>query len=189
MLIIYAHPNKKGHCGYILQQVKKDLDARKIDYTVLDLYKMKYNPVLQPEEHYTSGNKKVTEDTSKIQKMLKSNDKFIFIYPTWWNGTPAILRGFFDRVLVNGFAFRYVNSMPRGLLQGKKASVITTTGGPVIIEKTLLGNRSLKVIVKDILGFCGISAKGYMVGSANHFTEKNKRVIEDKVNKVVNNLL
>jgi FMN-dependent NADH-azoreductase len=74
------------------------------------------------------------------------------------------------------------------LLKGKKAAVITSTGGAVFVEKIWLGNRSLKVVVKDILGFCGIKAKGYMIGSANRFTEKNKRVIEGKVKRVIGDL-
>lgn len=187
MLIIYAHPNKDGHCGYILEQVKKNLGEQKTDFSVLDLYEVNFNPVLQPGEHYTSGHKKIAEDTKKMQEIIKKEDKMIIIYPTWWNGTPAILKGFFDRVLVGGFAYRFVNGIPRGLLKGKRASVITTTGGPVFYEKFLEGDRSLKVVVKNTLAFCGIKAKGYMIGSANKqdVTEKSKRVIEKKVRKAV----
>lgn len=180
MLIIYAHPNKDGHCGYILQQVQKELASKKIEYTLLDLYNEHYDPVLKSEEHYTSGHKIVAEDTARYQKMLLENDKFIIIFPTWWNGAPAILKGFFDRTVTSGFAYRYVNGIPRGLLKGK-AVVFTTTGGAEIIERLILGARGLKVVVKDTLGFCGIKAKGVMIGKALRLTDENKKRIEKKV--------
>ncbi len=185
MLIIYAHPNKDGHCGYVLEEVKTRLDEKGEDYQVLDLYEMKYNPVMKPEEHYTSGHREIAQDTKKIQDLITKNDRILLIYPTWWNGTPAVLKGFFDRVLVSGFGFKYKGAIPHGLLKGKKAAVITTTGGPVWAEYLLLGNRSLKVVVKDTLGFCGIKAKGFMIGSAKRFTEKQKRKIEKKVVKIL----
>ena len=187
MLIIYAHPNKDGHCGYVLQQVQQELDNKKIDYQVLDLYQENYNPVLKPEEHYTSGHKLIADDTTKYQKLLSANDKFIFIYPTWWNGAPAILKGFFDRTLTSGFAYRYINGLPRGLLKGR-ALVFTTTGGAEILEKIILGSRSLKAVTTDTLRFCGIKAKGILIGRAMRLTDEMKKKIERKVASSLNYL-
>jgi NAD(P)H dehydrogenase (quinone) len=187
MLIIYAHPNKNGYCGYILKKVQSELENKKIEYKLLDLYELHYDPILKPEEHYTSGHKKIFEDTARYQKDLIENDKFIVIFPTWWNGAPAILKGFFDRTLTSGFAYRYVNSIPRGLLKGK-AAVFTTTGGAEIIERTILGARGLKVVVNDTLKFCGIKARGYMVGKATRMTDEQKSKIDKKIIKGLNYL-
>ncbi len=185
MLIIYAHPNKNGHCGYILQQVQKELENKKISFQILDLYQENYNPVLKPEEHYTSGHKNISEDTIRYQKMLVKNDKFIIIYPTWWNGVPAILKGFFDRTLTSGFAYRYINGIPRGLLKGR-ALVFTTTGAPEIIERIVLGSRSLKMVTSDTLRFCGIKARGIIIGRALRLTDETKKKIESKVTSALN---
>ena len=187
MLIIYAHPNKDGHCGYVLEQIQKKLNSQKKDYKVLDLYKMNYDPILKPEEHYTSGHKEIAKETAEIQKLIKSEDKFIIIFPTWWNGTPAILKGFFDRILVSGFGFRYEGPIPKGLLKGKVA-VITTTGGPVWAEILLLGKRALKVVAKDTLAFCGFKTKGFMIGKARRLNEKQKKDVERKVEKALSYL-
>jgi NAD(P)H dehydrogenase (quinone) len=32
-------------------------------------------------------------------------DTLIFVYPTWWYGLPAMIKGWLDRVLVPGLAF------------------------------------------------------------------------------------
>lgn len=187
MLIIYAHPNHQGHCGYILKHLVEKLKEKNADFQVLDLYKEGFEPVLKAEEHYTSGHRKISKDTAKLQKMIKNEDRFAIIYPTWWNSTPAILKGFFDRVLTSHFAFQYDAPIPKGLLNGKVA-VFSTTGGPAIFEKTLGGNRSLKVVTKDTLRFCGLQAKGLMIDRANKFTEKQKHKIEKKVSKGLNYL-
>lgn len=188
MLIIYAHPNKDGHCGYILNQVIKELNAKNITYSILDLYQENYNPVMQPSEHYTSGNYEISIETKKFQELIKNESKFIFIYPTWWNSAPAILKGFFDRTFTNHFAFLYDGMIPHGLLDGK-ALVFTTTGGPAIIEKLFLGKRSLKLVTFDVLRFCGIKSKGVIIGSSNKFTPKQKIKIERLVKKNIKFIL
>ena len=65
-------------------------------------------------------------------------------YLNWWNSTPAILKGFIDRVFVAGFAFKYEGKIPKGLLTGKKAAVIMSTGAPNLFYK--LTNVSIKTI-------------------------------------------
>lgn len=178
MLIVYAHPNKEGHAGKILREVVRYLEKKKINYKLLDLYDMNYDPVMYPHEHYTSGGKELAEVNQEMQKLFKEYDKFIFIYPTWWNNIPAILKGFIDKVFTGGYAFRFKGKFPIKLLKGK-ALVFTTTGGPWIYSKMI--NRSLKLITKDTLGFCGIKAKGYLVGDANKFNDKQKAKIEKLV--------
>jgi len=144
MLIIYAHPNKDGYCGYILKKIQSELENKKLEYKLLDLYAEHYDPILRPEEHYTSGHRIIAEDTARYQTLLLENDKFIVIFPTWWNGAPAILKGFFDRTFTNEITYKYVNGIPRGLLKGK-AVVFTTTGGNSILEILFLGNRVLEL--------------------------------------------
>lgn len=189
MLIVYAHPNHDGHCGYILKELEKELTLKKIDYKVLDLYKLDYDPVLKQEEHYTSGNYHLAKETLEFQELLKNQRHFVFIYPTWWNGTPAILKGFFDRTLTSKFAFHFNNlGVPIGHLKGK-AAVITTADGHILAEKIILGDRSLIVVVRDTLKFCGLKAKGFMIGKANKLTDKNKKKIQKKVASALDYLL
>lgn len=180
MLIIYAHPNKDGHCGYILNQLKEKFNESRIAYTLLDLYEEKYDPILKPQEHYTSGHFEVSPETKKYQELIKNETKFIFIYPTWWNSPPAILKGFFERTFTSRFAFYYEDMIPHGLLQGK-ALVFTTTGGPAWIEKIFLGSRSLKIVTFDILRFCNIKSKGVIIGSARKLTQRQKNKINFEI--------
>lgn len=180
MLIIYAHPNREGHCGFILSEVEQKLKGQEVEYEVLDLYEVNYDPVLKPEEHYTSGNRKVSDENKRIQEMIKKERRFIFIYPTWWNGAPAILKGFIDRVFTSGFAFIYEEMLPEKLLQGK-AVVFTSIRSPRIIGRLYFKDSFVKFLTRDVLGFCGIKTKGFVIDRAYQLTEQQKKKISKKV--------
>ena len=94
-LIIYAHPGSQGHCSETLLQVEQSLKSKSIEFRTIDLYKIRYNPVLCKEEIYTAGKPKLSKSTLKFQKMIKGADRLVFIYPLWWGTPPAILKGFF----------------------------------------------------------------------------------------------
>ncbi|WP_262497627.1 NAD(P)H-dependent oxidoreductase [Pedobacter africanus] len=51
-----------------------------------------------------------------------------FIYPIWWTGMPAIMKGYIDRVMSYGFAYRYDQGVQKGLLGGKEVTIINTHG-------------------------------------------------------------
>jgi NAD(P)H dehydrogenase (quinone) len=171
-LIIYSHPNHTGFCGTYLKEIEKILKKEKQEYELIDLYKIKYNPILSNNEHYTSGNYHKAKDTLVFQEKIKHAKKLIFIYPTWWQTLPAILKGFIDRVFVSHFAFKYENGFPRGLLKNKKAIVFTSAGGPRLYSRVILCDKALRVMTKDILNFCGIKSKGFPIGSATKLTPK-----------------
>lgn len=183
MLIIYTHPNRDGHCGEILQQLESYLGQKNIDYEILDLYDMSFNPVLGPGEHYTSGNKNINDDVAIFQEKIKKHHNLVFIYPTWWNNVPSMLKGFSDRVFYPGFAFRYKNNIPIGLLKDKRAVVFTTTGAPKMVYRFFFGSRSVKVFVRDTLRFCGIKSRAFSVGGARRLNDHQKKNIRIMVNK------
>jgi hypothetical protein len=93
-MIFYSRVNEYGFMGEkpiknITGKIIKK-EVKKIPYTGNYLYRGK------PIEMY-----------KKIQKQITESNHLIFIYPVWWGSMPAILKGFFDRVLTPGFAFRF----------------------------------------------------------------------------------
>lgn len=183
-LIIYAHPNHEGHNGYFLETFTKKLKQESLSFEIIDLYAEKYEASLKADELYSAGKRNISKENKIIQEKIKNSTHLLFIYPTWWQNMPAILKGFFDRVFTSGFAFRYENALPLGLLKNKKAALFTTTGGPSIYEKLLIQTPSLKLAGKHILSFCGIKNRGFMLCSANNL-EKNKKEIEKIADKIL----
>jgi len=188
--LLNAHPDVEGHCSLIRSEVETLFKSKNVDYELLDLYKMGYDPLLHENELYTAARKDVSKQNAEFQGKISKTDKLIFIYPVWWASMPAILKGFFDRVLVSRFAFQY-NDMgfPVRLLKGKKAVVFISSGAPKWLY-FFIGSRPAKIIKKDILGFCGIKAKVFQVGGARgRVKERNVCKIKHMVRKGIGYLL
>ncbi|MBT4540628.1 NAD(P)H-dependent oxidoreductase [Candidatus Woesearchaeota archaeon] len=182
-LIIYAHPDTGGHCAEILNNVIASLKEIETDIVLLNLYKMKYDPLLHEKEHYTRGNYTISKQNKEIQKQITNADKLIFIYPVWWNSMPAIMKGFIDRVFTSKFAFEFVNGYPKGLLKGRKAAVFITSGANNFMSCLFMGKRAAKIMKKDILQYCGIKTKVFQYGGALNFDDSSKQKIEKLVKK------
>jgi NAD(P)H dehydrogenase (quinone) len=184
-LIVYAHPDHESHAKATLERVKDKLQEKNIEYEVLDLYHMKFDPVLSRSDLYDSKEKGVSHDVAELQKKITHSNHLIFIYPIWWNGMPAILKGFLDRVFTPGFAYKFVNKIPQGLLKDKKVTVFTTTGSSKFMTQIFLGNRFVKNATRDIFGFCGMKAKVYHVDKAYELNDTQREKIRKNVEKAL----
>ena len=101
-------------------------------------------------------------DIKSEQRFVAAADFITLIFPLWWTGYPAILKGWIDRVLLNGFAFKH--SPKTGitpLLGGKKVQLITTMGASVkdYEENGLLDAMAL-TMGDNVWSFCGCDDAG-----------------------------
>ncbi|MBP6962464.1 NAD(P)H-dependent oxidoreductase [Candidatus Saccharibacteria bacterium] len=68
------------------------------------------------------------EDIKSEIVKIRSADIVVFEFPLWWSSTPAVLKGWFDKVFAMGVAWDGDHRYKAGLLTGKKAMVITSAG-------------------------------------------------------------
>lgn len=128
-MIVFAHPNEKSFNGAVMNIVKNVLSAEKAETRVKDLYRMQWNPLLTTGDLEQLYNGQVPPDIGAEQNDIRWADVLFFVYPIWWFEQPAILKGWLDRVFSHGFAYRMTETgMVEGLLKGKRAVVLTTSG-------------------------------------------------------------
>ncbi|WP_223585312.1 NAD(P)H-dependent oxidoreductase [Sphingobacterium sp. GVS05A] len=155
-LIIYAHPNQESLNGQFKQAIEKILVQQKQDVIVRDLYTLGFDPVLSLED--MTGQRKgiVNEFIKNEQEYIKWADIVTFIYPIWWTGMPAIMKGYIDRVFSYGFAYRYDQGIQKGLLTGKQA-IILNTHGKSNEEYSTIGMDKALLLTSDkgIYTYCG----------------------------------
>jgi NAD(P)H dehydrogenase (quinone) len=185
-LIIYAHPHTKGHNGVILENVKRLLKQRGEKTTIIDLYKTQFNPVLSADELSTKYNTFVSKQTTRFQDLIKQSTHIIFIYPTWWQNVPAILKGFIDKIFRDGFSADFSKRIPTPLLKGKRAVLITTVGESKFVARCIFNSRSIKVLKKDVLELCGIRTKGFIITNAKKLDLKQKTRLKNYSLRAVN---
>lgn len=155
-LIIYAHPNENSLNHHLLQTVVKSLQAENHEIIVRDLNQIRFNPVLSIEDMQGQRIGQVSDDVKAEQNFILWAEHITFIYPIWWTGMPAIMKGYIDRVFSYGFAYRYDQGVQKGLLAGKK-TVIINTHGKSLGEYERMGMDKALRLTSDtgIFTYCG----------------------------------
>ena len=129
--IVFTHPWHGSFNKAILDTITSKYDKENKAYNVIDLPKDNFNPCFT-EAEMAVYNKGQALDPLVIayQEQLKKSDEVIFIFPIWWGTMPAILKGFFDKVLLVNFSHNYENGWTPLLGNIKKASILTTSQSP-----------------------------------------------------------
>lgn len=104
--IVFAHPWKGSLNKSILDKVIDKLRQDGDDIALIDLYQDGFNPVMSAQDLslYSQG-KSADPMVDRYNAILDNTEKIIFIFPIWWYDMPAILRGFFDKVMLNHSAY------------------------------------------------------------------------------------
>jgi putative NADPH-quinone reductase len=146
VLWLFAHPDPHSLGGALRDEGLATLRALGHDVRESDLYAMGWNPVVD-EIAVTPP------DVAAEQAKLAWADAVVVQFPLWWYGMPAILKGWFDRVFVKGYAYDVRGADGRtlrygdGALSGKRALVVVTTGSPA----PALGPRGVNGPLADLL--------------------------------------
>lgn len=156
VLIVYAHPNPLSFNKSILKAINSAFKDKGDSVRIKDLYAERFDPVLGESQLSLQNEGKLPDDIKREQKQITWADTIVITYPLWWFDRPAILKGWFDRVFTNGFAFSYDESGVQGLLRGRRAIVVVTAGG----TREDFGKNAdqlTRSTTEGTLEFCGIT--------------------------------
>ncbi len=128
VLVVMAHPNPDSFTGALAAAYAEAASAHaRVDTLVLS--QLRFDPILhagfdQPQP--------LEEDLVRARQQIEAAKHVAWFFPTWWAATPALLKGFVDRVFLPGWAFAYEdgNPLPNALLKGRSARIITTMDSP-----------------------------------------------------------
>ncbi len=162
-LIIYAHPNPASLNHFFKETVIKSLEKSGHEIVVRDLNEINFNPVLSLQDMQGQRMGQVAEDVKTEQDFITWGDQIIFIYPIWWTGMPAIMKGYIDRVFSYGFAYRYDLGVQKGLLTGKQ-TIIINSHGKSNAEYEAMGMDKALALTSDtgIFTYSGLEIKRHL---------------------------
>ncbi|WP_194778082.1 NAD(P)H-dependent oxidoreductase [Pararhodonellum marinum] len=156
-LIIYAHPNDGSLNRHLLQTIVESLQRNSQEIVIRDLYQLNFSPVLSLEDIKGQRLGIVSDDVKQEQDYISWADHIIFIYPIWWTGMPAIMKGYIDRVFSYGFAYRYDKGVQQGLLTGKQTTIVNTQGKSKEEYEGIGMDKALSLTSdKGIFTYCGL---------------------------------
>ena len=152
VLLILAHPDKRGFGGALADAYASELLARGCKVDVLHL------PDLDFEATPNGRPPELEPDLVEAQEAILGAQHLVLVYPTWFGGMPARLKGFFERVFGNDFAFKFKpgSLLPESYLEGRSADVVVTMDTPPWAYRWLLGAPGHKQVRHAILAPAGI---------------------------------
>jgi NAD(P)H dehydrogenase (quinone) len=156
VLVIAAHASDLTFGSALAQAYFEAAGQAGHEVRLLALDRLAFDPVLH------QGYRVVQElepDLREAQASIRWAQHLVFVFPVWWGGIPALLKGFLDRVMLPGFAFKYQkgNAFPAKLLGGRSAHLLVTMDAPPWYYRLVYRAPAIRQMKTTTLEFCGIT--------------------------------
>ncbi len=186
VLIVYCHPVAASFTAAVRDTAIEALDGAGHETRLIDLYGEGFNPVMYAEErerYHDAGDNEVPVADHLIH--LKWAEALVFVYPTWWYGLPAMLKGWLDRVWIPHVTF----TMPEGndhikplMTDIRKIAAISTCGSPRW-WMVFIGHPGRRTLLTGIRALCARRCKTlwlahYLIDSS---TPDSRKAFLDRV--------
>lgn len=152
-LVLHAHPVPESLGGAAHDAVVSALHQKGWEVDDCDLYAEQFNPVLSAAErrgyHDTSTN---TAPVQGYVDRLRAADALVLCFPVWNFGYPAILKGWFDRVMLPGVSFQLEDGKLSPCLTNIRKLAAITTYGSTPWRSFLAGNPPKKLVKRVAFG-------------------------------------
>jgi NAD(P)H dehydrogenase (quinone) len=157
-LVVVANPEPASY-GHALAAAAVDgLRAAGHSVDVVDLYADGFRAAMSREERaaYHTDQPILDPQVAAHATLVRSAEIVVFVYPTWWSGLPALLKGWLERVLVAGVAFRFNarGKVKPALTHVRRLVGISTYGSPRAYV-ALVNDNGRRTILRALRMSCG----------------------------------
>jgi len=155
-LVVYCHPDPASFTAAIRDRAIGALQARGDEVRANDLYAEGFDPLFTADErerHLERGSDPVV--APYVDDLLWC-ERLLLVYPTWWSGQPAMLKGWIERVWVNGVAWELpagANRL-RGRLHNVRLIVAITSHGSSKLINALEGEVGKRMVTRTLRSLC-----------------------------------
>jgi len=159
ILVILGTPKSGSLCHALSDAYAQGARSEGHVVRLLKLGELEFDPVLR-DGYDQSQN--LEPDLLEAQRQIHWAEHLVFVYPVWWGGFPALLKGFFDRAFLPGFAFKYRSGRSQlwdKLLSGRTADLLVTLDTPRWYFRWIYGAPAHRQMVRTTLGFCGVKTR------------------------------
>lgn len=155
VLVINGHPDQESFNYGLADAYLQGLATKSVHVDQINIANLQFNPNL------AFGYRKISvleSDLLDAIEKIKAADHLVWIFPMWWYGLPALMKGFIDRIFLPGTFFKYQKGklFPRQLLKGKTARLIITADTVRWYDRWFMGSPLINQFKKGTLEFCGV---------------------------------
>ena len=154
---ILGHPLTDSFCSALLRAYIKGARSTGVEVREHVLSEKAFDPLLH---HGYRKIQQLEPDLLVMREDIAASDHLVFAFPVWWGAPPALMKGFFERAFLPGYAFGYKDAtsiFQQKLLKGRSARVICTMDSPPWYYRFIVGAPGVKMMKNSILSFCGVS--------------------------------
>ena len=161
--VVVAHPSADSYCRALAARAVAGLRAAGHDVVVLDLYDEGFRVAMTAEErHAYHGDEPIVDPmVARHADVVTRAEVLVFVYPTWWSGLPAILKGWLERVMVPGVGFRFDERSGRvrpGLGHVRHIIGVSTYGSPRSYVR-LINDNGRRTLTRALRLSCGVRVR------------------------------
>jgi len=155
-LVVYCHPLETSFVAAARDRVLAGLRAGGAEVRLNDLYAETFDPGFTAADHANHLAAGVDPSLDRYAADLTWCDTLVLVYPTWWSGQPAMLKGWIDRVWVNGVAWSLpdgANRLRPELRNVRRIVAVTTHGSPKWIN-VVEGESGKRTVTRSLRTMC-----------------------------------
>jgi len=163
-LVVFAHPLRGSLCGRLADIATETLAEAGHEVELIDLYAEDFDPRLSAAERrgYYADDPHGSSAVARHAAALARAEALVFVFPTWWFGPPAIMKGWIDRVFAPGVAFDHGKDfgpiVPK-LRDLRRAAVVTTLGTPWWVDRLAMRRPVRRMFATAVIGGCAPRAR------------------------------
>ena len=195
IVVVLGHPSADSYCVAIFKGIVSALESQPThNVTTIRLADEKFITAMSTAERaaYETSAPLISDETKRHAAALKQAEALIFVYPTWWSGLPAQLKGWLERVFVLGVAFRFNdNNKIRPNLQNVRHIIgVSTYGSPWRYVK-LINDNGRRTLTRAIRASTGLHTRTMWCGlyALDSCTQQQReRFITETVQKITKKL-
>lgn len=156
VLVVYCHPDPGSFVAAARDRALAGLDRAGHEVRLTDLYGDDFEPAMSAAERLSHAEPGVQPELRSYADDLAWAQAIVLVYPTWWSGQPAMLKGWIDRVWVAGVAWELPPgaNVLRPLLSDVRRIVVVTTHGSSKLINALQGEPGKRTVTRSIRTMC-----------------------------------
>jgi len=194
VLLLSCHPNPEAYTAYLAGRALDGLRSAGHEVTHIDLYASGFRAAMSPEERSAYHGPEPVLDPMVAEhiEIVRSVDAIVCVYPTWWSGLPAMLKGWLERVMVPGVGFRFDEKSGKArpnLTNVKRVVGVSTYGSPRWYVR-LVNDNGRRTLMRALRISCGFPTRGGWHGlyAIDTSTEVERIAFGDRVERAMEGL-
>lgn len=162
-LVLVAHPATESFTHAAAARAIAGLARAGHHVDVIDLYAQGYRAAMSREERLAYETDDPIRDplVAAHVALLREAQILVFVYPTWWSGLPAVLRGWLERTMVPGVGFHLdarTNKVRPGLGHVRRIVGVSSWDAPRR-HVWIVNDNGRRVLTRALRMSCGWRAR------------------------------